>query len=218
VAANRTNVLHEAELQASWRLQRLGRELRLARMTAGASQQAIADRLGISRPVISRIERGKLPHLSVHALHRFAAVVGLRAAVNLYPGGRHVVDAPQLALLNDLRQRLGLAFQWQLEVPVAIASDLRAADALLTRGDLTISVEAITRLSDVQAQLRAAQLKRRDIGATRLLLVIRGSNANRRAIRVAEPVLRAHLRTGTRSILSDLAAGRDPGADCLVVL
>ena len=103
-------------------------------------------------------------------------------------------------------------------MPVPLERDMRAADARLTRGDVTIIVEAITRLSDVQAQVRAAKLKARDIGGTRLLLLVGGSSANREALREAVPIVRAAFLTGTRRLLWTLADGRDPGADCLLVL
>ena len=76
----------------------------------------------------------------------------------------------------------------------------------------------ITRLSDVQAQVRAAQLKRRDLRARRLVLLISGSTANRRALRESEPMLRAALLTGTKQLVAVLATGSDPGGDCLLVL
>jgi transcriptional regulator with XRE-family HTH domain len=218
MAANRTSQLHEASIQATWLLQRLGRELRLARIAAGLSQAAVGRRLGVSDSAVSRIERAQLARVTVAGVYRHAAVVGLRVWVGVYPGGRRVVDAPQLALMEELRQRLGDAWSWQLEVPVPIEGDMRAADALLTRGDVTIVVEAITRLADVQAQVRAAQLKRRDIGATRLLLLVGGSTANRAALREAAPIINQAFLTGTRAILSTLAKGQDPGRDCLVVL
>jgi len=218
MAANRTSQLHEASIQATWLLQRLGRELRLARLAAGLTQAAVAARIGRSKAQISRIERAAAPHLTVLTVSRHAAAVGLRMWFRLYPGGRRLLDAPQLALLARLRDRLRGIWDWKLEVPVAIEGDLRAADALLTRGSITIAIEAITRLSDVQAQVRAAQLKRRDIGATRLLLLLAGSTANRAAMREAMPLIRESFRTGTRQLLRELAMGRDPGRDCLIVL
>jgi transcriptional regulator with XRE-family HTH domain len=217
MAANRTSQLHEASIQATWLLQRLGRELRLARYAAGLRQAAIGLRVGLSDSEISRIERGQAAGLTVAALHRHAALVGLRVWIRLYPGGRRVLDAPQIALMDRLRARLRGSWGWQLEVPVAIEGDFRAADALLSRGDVTIAVEAITRLSDVQAQVRAAQLKRRDIGATRLLVLVGGSRANRAALREAAPLISAAFLTGTRKLVQTLADGRDPGGDCLLV-
>jgi len=218
MAANRSSPLHEATLQANWLLQRIGRELRLARIAAGMTQQQVATRLGSSRARVSRVERAKVVHLSVIALARHAAVVGLRLSMQFFPGARRVLDAPQLALLQRLRDRLGNAWAWALEVPMPIARDLRAVDAVLTRAALTVAVEAITRLSDVQAQLRAAQLKRRDVGATRLVILVADTNANRRAIAEARPMLEAALQMGTRKTLASLAVGADPGQDCLIVI
>src|SRR6186713_2421017 len=99
MAVNRTSQLHEANLQATWLLQRLGRELRLARIAAGSSQADIGRRLGLSKSEISRIERSEVPGVTVLALQRHAAVLSLQLSIRLYPGGRRVLDAPQLALL-----------------------------------------------------------------------------------------------------------------------
>jgi transcriptional regulator with XRE-family HTH domain len=218
MAANRTSPLHEATLQATWLLQRIGRELRLARIAAGMTQQAVATRLGISKAQVSRAERAKLPGLSLAIVARHAAIVGLRFSAQLYPGFRHVLDAPQLALLNRLRERIGGRWRWELEVPMPTMRDLRAIDARLTCGAVTIVVEAITRLADVQAQVRVAQLKRRDIGATRLLLLVSDTNANRRALAEARPMLAEAFRPSARQVLARLVVGEDPGQDCLLVL
>lgn len=218
VAVNRTSQLHEATIQANWLLQRIGRELRLARITAGSSQAEVARRIGTSKAQVSRIERGKVKRLSIHGVSRHAAAVGLRFSAQLFPGVRRVLDAPQLALLNRLRERIGQAWTWELEVPMPLERDLRAVDARLSHAGCSIAVEAIARLADVQAQVRAAQHKRRDLGATRLLLVISDSNANRRAIAEVAPMLSAAFLLGTRHVLGRLAAGQDPGRDCLLVL
>jgi transcriptional regulator with XRE-family HTH domain len=218
MAVNRTSQLHEATLQATWLLQRLGRELRLARIAAGSSQAELGRRLGISDSAVSRVERAELRNLSVLAVQRHAAVLGLQLSARLYPGGRRVLDAPQLVLLGRLRERLEPAWRWELEVPVPLPRDLRAVDARLSRDGVTIVVEAITRLSDVQAQVRAAQLKARDLGSTRLLLLVSASRANRAALREALPLVRAAFRTGTRQLVTAMAEGKDPGGDCLILL
>jgi transcriptional regulator with XRE-family HTH domain len=218
MAVNRTSQLHEATIQSNWLLQKLGRELRLARITAGSSQADIARRLGLSDSQVSRIERAEARRLTLVALNRHAAAVGLQVYLRLYPGGRRLLDAPQLGLLGRLRDRLLSMWTWELEVPVPIERDLRAVDARLTRGECTIVVEAITRLSDVQAQVRAAQLKRRDIGATRLILLVGASKANRRALHDAALVVHEAFLTGTNRIIRLLAEGKDPGRDCLLIL
>ncbi|HEX6654883.1 MAG TPA: helix-turn-helix transcriptional regulator [Candidatus Limnocylindria bacterium] len=218
MAANRSSPLHEATLQANWLLQRIGRELRLARIAAGMTQRTVAERIGRSKSHVSRAEHGQIPRLAVTAVARHAAAVGMRFSAQLYPGVRHVLDAPQLTLLNRLRERIGPQWSWELEVPMPTARDLRAVDARVTSGAVTVAVEAITRLADVQAQVRAAQLKRRDIGATRLLLLVGDTNANRRAIAEARPMLAAAFLLGTRRLLAPLSSGNDPGRDILVVL
>ena len=96
--------------------------------------------------------------------------------------------------------------------------DLRAVDAVLTRPGRTLAVEAITRLADLQAQLRAAQLKSRDVGADRLVLLVNASTANRNALHAAAGLVRAALPSTTRRALSALASGADPGGDALVLL
>jgi transcriptional regulator with XRE-family HTH domain len=218
MAVNRTSQLHEATIQATWLLQRLGRELRLARITAGLSQAVVAGRSGTSKAQVSRIEHGKVKRLSLLMLARLGAAVGLRFSAQLYPGVRRVLDAPQLALFDRLRQRIAQLWNWELEVPMPQERDLRAVDARISRGSCSIAIEAITRLADVQAQVRAAQRKRRDIGATRLILLVNDSNANRRAIAEVQPMLAEAFTLATRRILAALAAGEDPGRDCLLVL
>jgi transcriptional regulator with XRE-family HTH domain len=218
MAANRSSPLHEATLQANWLLQRIGRELRLARIAAGMTQQQVALRLRTSKARISRVERAQVASVSISAVARHAGAVGLRLHAQLFPSARRVLDGPQIALLNRLRERLLGNWSWELEVPVPTSRDLRAVDARLTLGSVTIVVEAITRLADLQAQLRAAQLKRRDIAATRLLLLISDTNANRRALAEARPLLDVALLTNAKRIFSALEAGEDPGGDCLLVL
>jgi transcriptional regulator with XRE-family HTH domain len=218
MAANRSSPVHEATLQANWLLQRIGRELRAARIAAGLTQQQVSNRIGSSKAYVCRTEAGSVSRLPMPVVARHAAAVGMRLYVQLYPGVRRVLDAPQLGLLGRLRVRLRAAWTWELEVPMPEPRDLRAVDARLTRGDCTIVVEAITRLADVQAQLRAAQRKKRDLGATRLLLLIAGSHANRRALAAAAPILHEALLTGTRDLIRQLQRGHDPGGDMLIVL
>lgn len=216
--ATRRNPVHEATLNGRWTLQRIGRELRLARITGGKSQRHLANQLGTSQSRVSVIERGRCTSATVLQLTRHAASVGLRLHIAAYPGGRRLLDAPQLALLNRFRARIAALWRWEQEVPIPIEGDLRAADARITAGGSVIVIEAITRLADVQAQTRAAQLKRRDLGAQRLILLLAATAANRRAVHEAGPALRDAFPIATRGALQALAAGRDPGGDALLIL
>jgi transcriptional regulator with XRE-family HTH domain len=218
MAKVRTNPLHEASIQATRILHDLGRELRLARISAGISQAELARRLETTQPRISRFERAKDVRASLEELIRHAAAVGLRLWVRAYPATRRLLDEPQLQLLQRFRDRIAGAWGWELEVPVPIPGDLRAADARIRIGELTILVEAITRLADIQAQSRAAQLKRRDLGATRLILLVAATETNRRALRAAGPAFSEAFPIRTAAALRVLAVGKDPGADAIVTL
>ena len=99
-----------------------------------------------------------------------------------------------------------------------IAGDFRAADARATVPGCSLMFELWTRLSDYQAQTRAALLKRRDLRAGRLILVLLGSTANRRALREAGDAPRGSFPLETRAVLGALAEGRDPGANGIVLL
>lgn len=79
-------------------------------------------------------------------------------------------------------------------------------------------VEALTRLSDFQAQSRAAILKKRDLGAARLILLVAATSANRRALREARDVVDMSFPLGTKTILAAMRDVRVPGADGVVVL
>jgi hypothetical protein len=82
----------------------------------------------------------------------------------------------------------------------------------------TCVVEVITRLADFQAQLRAALIKKRDLHATRLILVVAANATNRRALLQAGAAVDDAFPLGTKATLRALAAGIDPGADGLVLL
>lgn len=215
---NRTDPVADAARLARGAVREIGRELRLARIQGGMTQGQVARRIGTSASRVSRFETGQIADVSTTWIYRLAAAVGMRAWLRAVPGGRRLLDQPQLALLGRLRDRVHRAWQWQLEEAVPRPNDMRAADAVLSIPGCRIVVEAITRLADFQAQLRACQLKARDLGADRLVLLVSATSANREALRVAGPVVTAALPIGTRRALAALADGRDPGGDAVIVL
>ena len=214
----RTNRIDEARI-AGRRLQiELGAELRNARLGRGLRQADLARVAGSSHAHVSRLERGDLAETGIPDLARHGAVVGLRLHARFYPTGSGLRDEGQLALLRRLRARIGEAFRWQLEAPINLINDLPAFDALLRNERATVAVEAITRLHDTQAQLRAATLKQRDGRIERLVIVLRASDANRRALTLAGDVLATAFPLGTKATLAALTSGRDPGANGIVLL
>jgi len=205
--------------RADWSMTRdldeAGGELRRARLRAGLTAQTVALAIGISRDSVQRNERGHrgVPPLT---LARQAAAVGLRARIRLYPDGEPIHDRAQLTLIRRFRSRVGEPGSWAFEVPVALAGDQRAFDAVLTLAAGPVAIEFFTRLADVQAQLRAVHLKKRDAGMARLIVVVQATHANRRALREASPVL-AEFPGTTRQVLTALAAGRAPASDSVIL-
>jgi transcriptional regulator with XRE-family HTH domain len=196
----------------------LGVELRQARRAHGLSQIAVARAVGVPQTRISRLERALAPRATFAELSSVATLVGLRLVVRCYPIGSPLRDAGQVALLEELQARLADNLRWRTEVPVPLLGDLRAVDAVISGAGPTILVEAWTRLSDLQAQTRAAQLKRRDFGGGRLLLLVADTHGNRAAVASASRSLAADFPLGSRAVLSALGAGRDPGADGIVLM
>jgi transcriptional regulator with XRE-family HTH domain len=196
----------------------IGDELRAARLIAGLTQAQVAAALGISQAEVSRRERGRAPRLRGVDLAVHAAVIGLKLWVRLFNVGAAVRDDAQARYIAAFLSRIGEAWRVILEAVVPIPGDLRAADILLISGHLRIVVEVITRLADAQAQIRAAQLKARDLDATRLVIVLAATHANRDALNSVRDALGRAFSLDTRGVMAALAAGRDPGRDAIVLL
>jgi transcriptional regulator with XRE-family HTH domain len=216
--ANRTRAQYESARLSRWILADVGRELRIARIAAGLRQADVASRCGTSESRICRVEHARLATLSVAAISRHAAAVGLKPSVKLYPLGRRLLDGPQLELLKRFHARIHRAWKWETEVPIPLPGDLRSADCRLSLPGCTVLVEAFTRLSDWQAQSASAARKKRDLDTTRLVLLLAATHANRRAAAEARPVVTGSFPLTTKATMAALAEGRDPGADAIVFL
>jgi transcriptional regulator with XRE-family HTH domain len=203
--------------EAADQLRAIGRELREARHAANLSQAAVGRAAGLSHPVISRIERGTEPNVTLRRLCEVASVLGLRLSARLYPVGNPIRDAGQIALLERLRARLHGSLTWRTEVALPIAGDLRAWDASIGGMDWVAFVDAETRIRDVQALERRTSLKRRDTGTDRVILLIANTRANRAVMGLVGSPLIADALDG-RGILAALTAGRDPGGSGVVLL
>jgi transcriptional regulator with XRE-family HTH domain len=132
----------------------IGRELRIARVSAGVRLVDAAHAAGVSASTVSRVERGIVRHVSYQRLALMASAVGLRLNLRAFPGGRRLLDAPQLSLFARLRDRAHRSWYWRTEVPVPIPGDYRAADVLAAVPDCRIVMELYTRFGDYQAQAR----------------------------------------------------------------
>jgi transcriptional regulator with XRE-family HTH domain len=197
----------------------IGREIRVARARMGASLLGLGRQVGISASQLSRMERGLNIRVSVYVLTRVLAVLGLRLSLKAYPDGHQPRDAGQLRLLSRFRSRCSPAIIWQTEDPVTNhPDDLRSWDVKLVGPGWVVRIDAEMHLIDLQALERRVNLKRRDGGPGRTILLVHGSRANRAILRQHGAALRVAFPLGTASILAALADGRDPGGDGIVVL
>jgi transcriptional regulator with XRE-family HTH domain len=214
----RVRVISQARAGARKTREGLGQATRDARYAAGLRLVDVGAAVGRSAAWVSRVERGLVPGVTFDEMVVLAASVGLRLWATTYPGERAIKDAPQLDLLRRFRERIGSAWRWSYEVVVPVAGDRRAADAVIRNGSITVMIEAFTRLADAQAQFRAILLKARDLGIERLVLVIADTRANWAALAAAQDVVAANFPLTTRTVAAALSAGRDPGANGIVVM
>lgn len=216
--ANRFRGLPESRRNWSILAREIGDQLRTARIVAGATQRQVGEAIGVSDSEISRRELGTSRRLTGERLAVHAGAVGLKLWVRLFPLGGGVRDSAQAKYIAAFVARVGRRWRVTIEAVMPVTGDLRAVDALLSSDAVRIAVEVITRLGDLQAQIRAAQAKARDIGATRLVVVVADTHANARALRESEGALVPAFDLATRRVLRELAAGRDPGRDAIVLL
>ena len=196
---------------------RVGYQIRVARLAAGLSQRELGRRISVSHQTIGRIERGTGRGPELERLALIAAVLGMTVSVGLHPSGSPVRDAAQLALLDRLRARLSPGLRFRVEVPMPVPGDLRSADGLILGSAFDAMVEAETHVDDVQAVVRRARAKRRDLGSGRLILLLSDTKHHREVLRL-HPELFDEFPISMRVGLQALAKGEDPGGDMIVLL
>lgn len=195
----------------------LAEEWRDLRHAAGISQATLARAVGVSRSTYARIERGRNAELGIRRASAITAVLGGDLSLRIYPAGPPLRDAGHVALLARFEARLAPTWRIRHEAPMPQAGDARAWDRRLD-GPTSIGVEAETRPRDLQKIERSMNLKQRDSGVLRMVLLVSGSRHNRELLRTAVPILRASFPLSTSEVLRALSEGRDPGANGLVVL
>ncbi len=170
----------------------------------------------MSRPHVSRIERGQVSAVSIIHLARLLSVVGLDLSARAYPSGGPIRDAAQIALLDRFRASIPARIGWRTEVAVGGPGDLRAWDAVLIDRSMRVGVEAETRLTDVQAVERRIGLKCRDSGIPVAILVLADTRTNRLAVPSAESVVRAFFPLPGIEAVRALKAGALPTVNALI--
>jgi transcriptional regulator with XRE-family HTH domain len=198
-------------------LRRVGVQIRIARVAAGLSQRELGRMICVSHQTIGRIERAEISSLALERLVLLGVMLGLDLTVGLHPSGSPARDAAHLALLARLRSRLGPGIRLRMEVPMPTPGDLRSADGLILESEFDAMVEAETHIDDVQAVVRRARAKQRDLGCRRLILLLSDSRHHRDLLR-RHPELLDEFPVAVRVGLRALVEGRDPGGDMIVLL
>jgi transcriptional regulator with XRE-family HTH domain len=181
------------------------------------SSRDVARQTGVSHTQVIRIERALAPHVDIEVLARLASVLGYELGMGIHPIAAPVRDKAHVSLLGRFAARLHQSIRWRTEVPIPIPGDLRSADGVAQGREFDATIEAETRLDDVQAVVRRLRSKQRDLGTSRAILLLSDTRHNRAVVR-AVPDLSQQFPIGTRACLAALVDGEDPGGDCLVIL
>ena len=155
------------------------RALRDARVTLGISQAALASELGWSQSFVSRVDRNKVPQVSLLDISMVASVLGLEPSLSLHRIGPAIRDRGHEALISRLLHLLSPAWHALREVPFPSPGDPRWWDLVLRLPSYRLGVEAETRIRDLQALVRRMRERAGDGGADALLLILSDSAHNR---------------------------------------
>jgi Helix-turn-helix. len=197
-----------------------GRELRVARMTSGLTQEQVSRLAGVSQTQVSRAERGIL-HVPLETRCRLVAACGHELGWRLYPVATvRLRDSGQLALAQAIVSAAHPNWKARLEVPVA-PGDARAADLILFGPAEILHIEVERALVDFQAQLRSAQVKRQAIAErqerqerpVRLVLAVPDSRTSRARLAPFEDLISRTLAADSRAAWSAIRSGELLGGD-----
>lgn len=218
----RTHWVSAGRRRADAMARRFGAELRLARTTSGLSQRALGEMAGVSQSFVSRVESGSR-RADWPTACALCAATGHDLSVRLFPTRSvSVRDSGQLAVCETIARASAPLRRPRLEHPVG-PGDLRAADLLLIGPEDVIHIEVERRLVDLQAQLRAAQVKRSVLAEqmkvpVRLVLAVPATARNRAVLASLAPILEAALPKTSAEVWHAIRTGQPLGADGQLVV
>jgi len=144
-----------------------GAAIRAVRLRRALTQQRLAALAGVSRPIVSLIERGRLEETSVRTVRQVAAILGVSVTLTARWRGAEMaklLDESHAALVGSVAGRLAAA-GWTVrpEHTFSVWGERGSIDVLAwnpARRAL-LSVECKTKLPDLQDLLSTMDRKRR---------------------------------------------------------
>jgi transcriptional regulator with XRE-family HTH domain len=193
----------------------LGRELRIARIGSGLTQQTMARLAGVSQEYVSQVERGVVaPSLDVAC--RLAAAGAHELSLKLYPT-THVPlrESGQLAIAERITAATDRSWRMRMEVPIG---DGRAHDLVIDRSDEVAAIEIERSLSTLEAQARRGLAKRdalaqRDSRPVRFVLAVPDTRAMRDLIREHADFFARVFPVPSRAVWNAVKRGHALGGD-----
>lgn len=202
----RTRLQVDADRHAAGLRSRLAEDLRRLRADSGVAQSVVAERAGVSRSLLTKLEAGDVSP-SIESYARIAAALGADLSCRVYPNtgpairDRHQVPMAE-ALIGALHPRWDVAPEVAVRKPSRGWIDLALFDrsarivvATELESDLRRIEQTIRWSAEKAASLGSAEAVRRWTGdgaspRGSRLLVVRRTRANRHAVAAARRLLR----------------------------
>jgi transcriptional regulator with XRE-family HTH domain len=205
--------------RATRQVRKLATELRTAQASLRISDRALADRAGVDRKTVRRLERGDAS-MQVSTLAALMAAAGLDLVLQAYEGATvSLRDSGQMEIAEAIRRMCSSA--WRVVTEVAAGPYGRSADLVLFGVDELIHIEIERGGKDFQRQERSAKRKREALAANearpvRLVLAVEYTRANRAALAPHAALIRSQYPARSREIAAALRSGRPLDRDGLL--
>jgi transcriptional regulator with XRE-family HTH domain len=222
----RADLATEAERRNREQLARSGGEVRSSREARRLTQQRVADRAGLGRMVVSRIERGLGGGVTMDGWQRVALAVGRPLIVGLQRDtAGETSDTGHLAIQElVLRHARVAGFDASFELPTRPAEPWRSADVGLRddRRRLLVIAECWNTIGDVGAATRSSERKRaeaEELAAglwgepphrVAVVWIIRASARNRALVGRYPEVFGSRFPGSSAAWIATLTAGATP--------
>jgi transcriptional regulator with XRE-family HTH domain len=176
----------------------IGRQVQAVRLARNLRQQDVAARAGVSRPTVSRLERGELDGLTLGTIRAISRALGMPSVAHLGwrgPEVEQLLDRVHAAMVECVASRLRhLGWEVVPEFSFNHYGERGSVDIIAWRPTVRslLVVEAKSHLWDLQSTLMTLDRKRRLVPA--LAAEERGWRADHAGSVLVMPETRAHRR------------------------